>query len=156
MFNLKFNITLCVILAMISMFITMIPLVQLSSAIGDQNAIDCNSKKGTTANTLVGSLNYGGVKCEGQNGGTAFAGGIRANDTANPSTLNQNAIDCNSKKGTTANTLVGSLNYGGVKCEGQNGGTAFAGGIGSDSSSLGIHGIHGPNDNAHFAGNIRK
>ena len=103
MFNLKFNITLFVILTMIGMFITMIPLVQLSSAIGDQNAIDCNSKKGTTANTLVGSLNYGGVKCEGQNGGTAFAGGI-----------------------------------------------------GSDSSSIGIHGIHGPNDNAHFAGNIRK
>jgi hypothetical protein len=156
MFNLKFNITLSIILIMVGMFMTMIPLIQLSSAIGDQNAIDCNSKKGTTTNTLVGPLNYGGVKCEGQNGGTAFAGGIRTNDTTNPSTLNQNAIDCNSKKGTTTNTLVGPLNYGGVKCEGQNGGTAFTGGIGSDSSSIGIHGIHGPNDNAHFAGNIRK
>ena len=46
---------------MIGMFITMIPLVQLSSAIGDQNAIHCNSEKCITANTLVGSLNYGGV-----------------------------------------------------------------------------------------------
>src|SRR3954447_1608362 len=107
MLNLKFNITLSTILIMVGMFMTMIPLIQLSSAIGDQNAIDCNSKKGTTANTLVGPLNYGGVKCEGLNGGTAFAGGIRANDTTNP-------------------------------------------------SSIGIHGVHGPNDHAHFTGNIRK
>ena len=33
---------------------------------------------------------------------------------------------------------------------------ARPGGIGSDSSSIGIHGVHGPNDHAHFTGNIRK
>jgi hypothetical protein len=100
--NLKIGILLSVILTMTYMLIAVVPLIQLASAIGDQNTIDCNSKKGTTANTLVGPLNYGGVKCEGQNGGTAFAGGV-----------------------------------------------------GSGSSSVGIHGIHGPNGNAHFAGNIR-
>lgn len=102
MFNLKINVTLFTIITIVGITLTMILLVQLSAAMGDQNAIDCNSKKGTT------------------------------------------------------NTIVGSLNYGGVKCEGQSGGTAFAGGIGSDSGSVGIHGIHGPNDNAHFAGNIRN
>jgi hypothetical protein len=60
-------------------------------------------------------------------------------------------VDCNSKKGTT-NTFAGSLNYGGVKCEGQNGGTAAAGGIKSDSGTIGIHGIQTPNDNSHLGG----
>ena len=103
MFNLKISFTLSVLLTIAVMSLTMTPMIHLSYAIGEQNTIDCNSKKGTTPNTIVGSLNYGGVKCEGQNGGTAFAGGI-----------------------------------------------------GSGSGSIGIHGIHGPNDSAHFAGNIRK
>ena len=103
MFNLKMSFTIFILLTIAAMSLTMIPMINLSLAIGEQNAIDCNSKKGTTTNPIVGSLNYGGVKCEGQNGGAAFAGGI-----------------------------------------------------GSGSGSIGIHGIHGPNDNAHFAGNIRK
>jgi hypothetical protein len=64
-------------------------------------------------------------------------------------------VDCNSKKGTT-NTFAGSLNYGGVKCEGQNGGTAAAGGIKSDSGTVGIHGIQTPNDNSHLGGIIKR
>jgi hypothetical protein len=102
MFNLNKYFDFSVIITIAVMALTIISMVQMSSAIGEQNAIDCNSKKGTT------------------------------------------------------NTLAGSLNYGGVKCEGQNGGTAFAGGLGSNSGSIGIHGIQGPNDNAHFAGNIKR
>lgn len=41
----------------------------------------------------------------------------------------------------TANIVAGSLNYSGIKCAGQNGGTAAAGGIRSDSSSIVIHGF---------------
>lgn len=66
-----------------------------------------------------------------------------------------NTIDCNSKKGT-ANTLAGALNYGGVKCEGQNGGTASAGGIKSNSGTIGMHGIQGPKDNSHIGGIIKR
>ncbi|HEX5519455.1 MAG TPA: hypothetical protein VFX18_03360 [Candidatus Nitrosocosmicus sp.] len=69
--------------------------------------------------------------------------------------VNQNTIDCNSKQGT-ANTLAGNFNYGGVKCEGQNGGTASAGAIKSDSNSLSVHGTQGPNDRAHFGGTLRR
>ncbi|MGN6823272.1 MAG: hypothetical protein ACTHJ7_10960, partial [Candidatus Nitrosocosmicus sp.] len=98
----------------------MTPIIKLSNAaIVNQNTIDCNSKQGT-ANTLAGNFNYGGVKCEGQNGGTASAIGIRSNDTTNASSSssssNANTINCNSKQGT-ANTLAGNFNYGGVKCE---------------------------------------
>ena len=103
MFNLKCKITLSIVLTMVGMFMTMIPLIQPSSVIGDQNAIDCNSKKGTTANTLVGPLNYGGVKCEGQNGETVAAGGIK-----------------------------------------------------SGSGSIGLHGSQGPNGNSHFGGIIKR
>ncbi|MGN6623472.1 MAG: hypothetical protein ACTHKK_04965, partial [Candidatus Nitrosocosmicus sp.] len=74
---------------------------------------------------------------------------------SNAAIVNQNTIDCNSKQGT-ANTLAGNFNYGGVKCEGQNGGTASAGAIKSGSNSLSIHGTQGPNDNAHFGGTLRR
>jgi hypothetical protein len=69
--------------------------------------------------------------------------------------INPNTIDCNSKKGT-ADTFAGPLKYGGVKCEGQNDGTASAGGIKSNSGSIGIHGIIGPNDNSHLTTNLRR
>ncbi len=75
--------------------------------------------------------------------------------TSNASLLNSNPIDCSSKKGS-ANTLAGPLNYGGVKCEGQNGGTAAAGGIKSEPGSIEIHGIQGSNDKTHFGGILRK
>ena len=124
-------------------------------AILNQNAIDCNSKKGTT-NTLAGNFNYGGIKCEDQNGGTASLIGIKPNDTANkPAVENSNAIDCNSKKGTT-NTLAGNFNYGGIKCEDQNGGTASAGAIKSVPNSIAIHGFQSPNDKTRFGGVIRR
>ena len=149
---------LLLIIAIISMILTTIPIIQVSNAINNPitNTIDCNSKKGT-ANTFAGSLNYGGVKCEGQNGGTASAGGIKSN-SVNANAINNpitNTIDCNSKKGT-ANTFAGSLNYGGVKCEGQNGGTASAGGIKSNSGTIGMHGIQGPKDNSHIGGIIKR
>jgi hypothetical protein len=38
---------------------------------------NCNSKKGT-ADTSAGAFKYGGAKCEGQNGGTVAAGGIKS------------------------------------------------------------------------------
>ena len=69
--------------------------------------------------------------------------------------VNQNTIDCNSKKGT-ANTIAGNLNYGGVKCEGQNGGTASAGAAKLGPNSLSIHSAQGPNDGTHFGGAIRR
>ncbi|MGB8036235.1 MAG: hypothetical protein WCF03_20665 [Nitrososphaeraceae archaeon] len=35
---------------------------------------------------------------------------------------------------------------------GENGGTVAAGGVNSNSGSIGMHGIQGPNANSHFGG----
>jgi hypothetical protein len=156
MMNLKLTLIILIITAF-SMILTSISLVQISNAVNsiNPNTIDCNSKKGT-ADTFAGPLKYGGVKCEGQNDGTASAGGIRSTAiNTNTTSTGINTIDCNSKKGT-ADTFAGPLKYGGVKCEGQNGGTASAGGIKSNSGSIGIHGIIGPNDNSHLTTNLRR
>jgi hypothetical protein len=160
MYN-KPAIPVVLIIVIIIMISTITSILQVSNAaavisINTAPPVDCNSKKGTT-NTFAVSLNYGGVKCEGQNGGTAAAGGIKLNGSNENATKLNTAppVDCNSKKGTT-NTFAGSLNYGGVKCEGQNGGTAAAGGIKSDSGTVGIHGIQTPNDNSHLGGIIKR
>ena len=158
MINSKNLIVLFVITTVASTFLTITPsAMKLSNAAEvNQNTIDCNSKKGT-ANTFAGNLNFGGVKCEGQNGGTASLIGIRSNSTPklSPSASNSNIIDCNSKKGT-ANTFAGNLNFGGVKCEGQNGGTASAGAAKLGPNSLSIHSTQGPNDGTHIGGAIRR
>jgi hypothetical protein len=67
------------VISLICMIITMIPVVQVSNAVDSINTstIDCNSKKGT-ADTSAGAFKYGGAKCEGQNGGTVAAGGIKS------------------------------------------------------------------------------
>ena len=137
------------------MIITMTSIAQVSNAVDSINTstIDCNSKKGT-ADTAAGAFKYGGAKCEGQNGGTVAAGGIKTvNDNTN--ITSKNTIDCNSKKGT-ADTAAGAIKFGGAKCEGQNGGTVAAGGIKSGSGAIGLHGSQGPNDNSHFGGIIKK
>ncbi len=66
-----------------------------------------------------------------------------------------NTINCNSKKGT-AHTLAGALNYVGVKCEGQNGGTASTGGIKFNSGAIGMHGMQGPKDNSDIGEIIKR
>jgi hypothetical protein len=50
--------------------------------------------------------------------------------------------------------VAGSLNYGGIKCEDQNGGTASAGDIRSDSSSIIIQGFKVLMTRSIFAGTI--
>jgi hypothetical protein len=55
---------------------------------------------------------------------------------------------------STANIVAGSLNYGGIKCEDQNGGTASAGDIRSDSSSIIIQGFKVLMTRSIFAGTI--
>jgi hypothetical protein len=135
--------------------ICMTPIAQVSNAVDSINTgtIDCNSKKGT-ADTSAGAFKYGGAKCEGQNGGTVAAGGIKP-VTGNTNITSKSTIDCNSKKGT-ADTSAGAFKYGGAKCEGQNGGTVAAGGIKSGSGSIGLHGSQGPNGNSHFGGIIKR
>jgi hypothetical protein len=71
--------TVIVIVSIICMIITMTPIAQVSNAVDSINTstIDCNSKKGT-ADTAAGAFKFGGAKCEGQNGGTVAAGGIKS------------------------------------------------------------------------------
>ena len=65
------------------MIITMTSIAQVSNAVDSINTstIDCNSKKGT-ADTAAGAIKFGGAKCEGQNGGTVAAGGIKSGSGA--------------------------------------------------------------------------
>ena len=153
--NTKIAGTIIAVVSLIFMIITMTPIAQVSNAVNSINTstIDCNSKKGT-ADTVCWRLKYGGAKCEGQNGGTVGAGGIKTVN-GNTSITSKNTIDCNSKKGT-ADTSVGALKYGGAKCEGQNSGTAPAGGIKSGSGDIGLHGSQLPNGNSHFGGIIKR
>jgi CHRD domain len=75
--------------------------------------------------------------------------------TANSKNTNPNSINCQSKKGSTNTAAFGTLKYAGGKCTGQNGVSVAAGGVKSNSGSVGIHGTRGPNGNSHF-GDIRK
>jgi hypothetical protein len=81
--NTKIAGTIIAVVTFIFMIIMMTPIAQVSNAVDSINTstIDCNSKKGT-ADTAAGALKFGGAKCEGQNGGTVAAGGIKSGSGA--------------------------------------------------------------------------
>lgn len=58
--------------------------------------------------------------------------------TTATTTSNANTINCQSKKGTTSTTTaLGTLKFAGGKCTGENGGTVAAGGVKSNSGTIG-------------------
>ncbi len=72
--------------------------------------------------------------------------------TANSKNTNPNSINYQSKKGSTNTAGFGTLNCAGGNCTGQNGVSLAAGGVKSNSGSVGVHGTRGPNGNSHFGG----